>query len=119
MPQKTVVILASARKESETKKQLQKVCAEVECDIVDLLDFKINPFSYSGNYPTSDNFKEIIERIICYERIVFATPVYWYSMSGLLKNFFDRLTDLVTIDKLYGRKLKGKRTFFLAVGADE
>lgn len=39
-------------------------------------------------------------------------------MSGHLKVFFDRLTDLVTVDKPIGRKLAGKRMFLIAVGAD-
>lgn len=53
------------------------------------------------------------------DKIIFATPVYWYSMSGLMKTFFDRLTDLVTIQKSVGRKLKGKETFLFAVGTDD
>lgn len=51
--------------------------------------------------------------------IVFATPVYWYSMSGHMKVFFDRLTDLVTIQKKAGRQLKGKKMFVVAVGSDQ
>ncbi len=44
-----------------------------------------------------------------YDVLIFATPVYWYSMSGIMKVFFDRITDLLTIKKDIGRKLKGKK----------
>ena len=35
--------------------------------------------------------------------IIFVTPVYWYAMSGRMKVFFDRWTDLLKIDKDTGR----------------
>ncbi len=119
MLKKNVVLLASARKESQTKKHVETIFCEVDCEIIDLSDAKINPYNYSAHYPPPDNFEEIIGTIIFYDRIVFATPVYWYSMSGLMKNFIDRLTDLVTINKPLGRKLKSKETFLLAVGTDK
>lgn len=50
--------------------------------------------------------------------IVFATPVYWYAMSGLMKVLFDRFTDLVTVRKDLGRQLKDRRVFLIACGAD-
>jgi multimeric flavodoxin WrbA len=40
-------------------------------------------------------------------------------MSGLMKNFMDRFTDLITVEKQRGRQLRGKKTFLLAVGADK
>jgi hypothetical protein len=40
-------------------------------------------------------------------------------MSGRLKNFFDRFTELITAKKHIGRQIKGKSTYVLAVGADE
>ncbi len=43
-----------------------------------------------------------------YDTIIFATPVYWYSMSGILKVFFDRISDLLRIHKDTGRALRGK-----------
>ncbi|MCR9717732.1 NAD(P)H-dependent oxidoreductase [Vibrio parahaemolyticus] len=48
--------------------------------------------------------------------MVFASPVYWYSMSAQLKVFFDRLSDLLTIEKELGRKLKGKSISVLSTG---
>jgi multimeric flavodoxin WrbA len=72
-----------------------------------------------GDYSLSDKFPDIIEKLLENEKIVFATPVYWYAMSGLMKTFFDRLTDLVTINKSVGRNLKGKEIFLFAVGSDK
>lgn len=87
--------------------------------IVNLLDFNISPFNYSANYPPADNFYELMGIILDYSHIVFATPVYWYSMSGLMKNLVDRFTDIVTVKKEIGRKLRGKSMFLIAVGVDE
>lgn len=39
----------------------------------------------------NDGFNEILELALKADVILFATPVYFYSMSGQLKVFFDRL----------------------------
>ncbi|MDE7265573.1 MAG: flavodoxin family protein [Clostridia bacterium] len=44
--------------------------------------------------------------------IVFATPVYYYSVCGQLKTFLDRL------NPLYGRKNNFKDVYLLATAAD-
>ena len=67
----------------------------------------------------SDQYFILVDKLLLHETIVFATPVYWYAMSGLLKSFFDRFTDLVTIRKTLGRQLKGRKILVIAVGADE
>ncbi|MFW5760799.1 MAG: NAD(P)H-dependent oxidoreductase [Cyclobacteriaceae bacterium] len=43
-----------------------------------------------------------------YDLLIFAAMVYWYSISGIMKVFFDRITDLLTIEKNLGRQLRGK-----------
>ncbi len=53
-----------------------------------------------------------------YDLIVFATPVYWYSMSGLMKNFFDRISDCLKIEKPTGRKLRGKSMALMICGSE-
>jgi multimeric flavodoxin WrbA len=117
---KPVILLASARKDSDTKVFLEEVFKNTDHKLVDLLDFSIQPYDYNNQYSAQDKFFTLIEEeILTHQSIVFATPVYWYAMSGLMKIFFDRLTDLVTIKKQLGRQLKGKSTFLLAVGTDE
>ena len=112
-------MLASARKESDTKKFVNVVFADIDHKLTDLSDFEIAPYNYLNKYPGNDNFLKVIAEILNHRIIVFATPVYWYAMSGLMKTFFDRLNDLVTSQKPLGRKLKGKVIFLLAVGSDE
>jgi multimeric flavodoxin WrbA len=119
MTEKPLVILASARKQSYTKNFLNKVFADKDYELIDLLDFYISPYSYLNNYPSTDEFLKIIDELIKHKVIVFATPVYWYAMSGIMKTFFDRFTDVVTTKKHLGRQLQGKSTFLVAVGAEE
>lgn len=58
----------------------------------------------------NDDYLNLMKQILDkYETLILATPVYWYSMSGIMKVFFDRLTDLLTIEKELGRKLRGKK----------
>jgi multimeric flavodoxin WrbA len=119
MTGKPVIILGSARKDSDTKNFLERVFVQTDYKLIDLLDFHVSPFSYLHGYSTGDEFLKIIEKLIQEDAIVFATPVYWYAMSGLMKIFFDRLTDLVTIKKPMGKELKGKSTFLIVVGKEE
>jgi multimeric flavodoxin WrbA len=114
-----LIIIASARKDSDTKELVKKMWVDNEPKIIDLLDFQIAPYNYSNEYTPDDEFLAVIDEVIKHQVIVFATPVYWYAMSGLMKNFFDRFTEIVTIRKHLGRQLSGKSTFLIAVGADE
>ncbi|MBA2584052.1 MAG: NAD(P)H-dependent oxidoreductase [Bacteroidetes bacterium] len=118
METKTLIILSSLRKDSNTKLLTQKLFSGIDSETIDLLDFKISHYDYQGHYSETDQFLEVIEKVLLFETIVFATPVYWYSMSGLLKVFFDRLTDIVTTEKHIGRNLKGKNIFLVSVGTD-
>ena len=54
-----------------------------------------------------------------FDMILYASPVYWYAMSAQMKTFFDRLSDLVTIRKDLGRRLKNKLTGTLSTGAQQ
>lgn len=113
-----LVILGSARKDGDTRKLVDRIFTDLKYELIDLLDYRIFPYNYSNNYPQYDNFLHLIELLLRHDKVVFATPVYWYSMSGQMKTFFDRLTDLVSVEKELGRQLKGKNTFLISVGTD-
>lgn len=105
---KTVIIVASARKNGNTHKVVSELSKISGWDVIDLLDYNISHFDYS-HANQEDDFIDLMKDIVNqYDVFIFATPVYWYSMSGILKVFFDRLTDFLTLDKITGRKLRGK-----------
>lgn len=77
-------------------------------DVIDLHNKNIGHYDYEYKNK-DDDFIELITNIIkTYDTIIFATPIYWYSMSGVLKVFFDRISDILRIHKDTGRKLRGK-----------
>lgn len=114
-----LVILASARYPSDTRRGVESLLKDTNHQVIDLLHLPIIPYNYNGDYPESDCFQDVVEAMLRHDQLIFATPVYWYAMSGLMKTLFDRFTDLVTIQKSAGRHLKGKKVFLLAVGADD
>ena len=105
---KTIIIQGSSRSEGDTNKVVSFLAQSNNFDIVDLHKKNIGHYDY--NYDNAnDNFIDLITEIITkYETTVFATPIYWYSMSGTLKIFFDRLSDLLRVHKDLGRQLRGK-----------
>jgi multimeric flavodoxin WrbA len=116
---KILIIQGSSRSGGNTNKIVRLLHKMVEADFLDLKTKNIAPFDYEFNN-RDDDFLPTIKNIADnYELIVFATPVYWYSMSGLMKNFFDRISDCLKIEKSTGRKLRGKSMALLICGSEE
>ena len=59
----------------------------------------------------NDDMKEIIEKMLKADVIVFATPVYFYSMNGRMKNFIDRTVPRYT-------DISNKEFYFIMTSAD-
>ncbi|PKH51007.1 FMN reductase [Tenacibaculum sp. Bg11-29] len=105
---KTVIIQASSKSNGNTNTIINYLNTDNRFDIIDLKTKNIGSFEYDFSN-ASDDFIPLMEMIIeKYDTIVFATPVYWYAMSGILKTFFDRMSDLLHYKKELGRKLRGK-----------
>lgn len=105
---KTVIIQGSSKNFGNTHKIIKYLNKDNQFDVIDLKTKNIGPFDYDFAN-ANDDFLPLLEHIISkYDKIIFATPVYWYSMSGILKDFFDRMSDLLHYKKELGRKLRGK-----------
>jgi multimeric flavodoxin WrbA len=115
---KVLVILGTHRNDSNTLAAIKKKLPFDTYDLIQLHERKIEHYKYDSSKP-QDDFLTIIEEAIKADTIVFATPVYWYSMSGMMKVFFDRFTDLITTSKSMGRSLQGKKTYLFATGSDD
>lgn len=115
---RAIAILGSARSDGHTATILYRLIDSFDCEVVDLNAAAIAPFSYAQRYDEDDQFMAIVEKMIGAPIVIFATPVYWYSFSTVMKNFIDRLSDLVMSQKAVGRRLRGGRWALVSSGSD-
>ena len=116
--EKVVVILGTARDLSNTARAFEDHLPYKDFTLVELHKLIIKNYSYEPN-KAQDDFLFVVNQMIDADVIVFATPVYWYAMSGWMKVFLDRFTDLISTHKHLGKALKGKSTYLFCVGNDE
>lgn len=109
-----IIIMGSSRSFGETRKSIDLIIDEKDISIIDLKTLDISQFDY--DYLNSkDDYIPLMEKITQEnDLIILATPVYWYSMSAIMKIFIDRVSDLISIRKDIGRKLRGKKLFVIA-----
>lgn len=105
---KSVIIIGSSRINGNTSRIASEVANQYNLDFINLSEYTFSYYDYESKN-RDDDFFELIKGILeKYDTLIFATPVYWYSMSGIMKVFFDRFSDLIRIEKETGRKLRGK-----------
>lgn len=116
---KKLIILGSSRGDGNTRKITNHLRAKEDIDIINLQDYKISYFDYDHKNK-DDDFIPLMEKIIAnYDIYIFATPIYWYSMSAIMKTFFDRISDLLKIEKELGRKLRTKSMAMISCSGDD
>ncbi len=117
----TIALFASSRRHGNTGAVLDVVAAALDVEVVDLSEQTIQPYDYFHRN-RGDGFERLIDKMLRYEQVIFAAPVYWYAVPPPMKAFIDRLTDLLELPDLKdkGRMLRGRRAFVLATsGIDD
>jgi multimeric flavodoxin WrbA len=116
---RTVIIMGSARSDGDTKNLVNELAAKTGWHVIDLNNYSIAPYDYNKNNHNDDYLPLIKNLIEQYDVFVLATPVYWYAMSSTMKAFLDRFTDLLTIEKDLGRKLRDKKMAVITTSTGE
>ena len=112
---KTIVIMGSSNSFGDTYSICKSIVDQHKFKFQDLNELVIMPFDYEHEN-RDDDFLGFMRHVVkSYDTLILATPVYWYSMSGIMKNFIDRFTDLLTIEKEMGRQLRGKSLLTVSV----
>ncbi len=115
---KVIAIIGSSREKGNTRLILDEVIKNQNIEIVSLAEKNISYYDYEHKN-RNDDFISIISKIVQCDQIIFASPVYWYSLSAPMKIFVDRFSDLLRIEKEKGRQLKGKKTYLISTGSEE
>ncbi|MBI9039749.1 flavodoxin family protein [Lutibacter sp.] len=119
MENKKVIIQGSSRSNGNTSNSIAIISEKYNIDVIDLNDYTFSYYDYESKN-LNDDFLPLITSIIeKYDTLIFATPVYWYNMSGIMKVFFDRFSDLIRVEKETGRKLRGKNMFVISNSHDD
>ena len=108
-----IIIFGSSRSHGNTRKIIEEITRGGFFPFIDLSDFVIKPFDYEYRNK-DDDFIPLMEKIVHYDTMIIATPVYWYQMSTQHKIFFDRFSDLLELRKDLGGKLRGKNLFVIS-----
>lgn len=114
-----LILLGSAEGGHRTEEWVLSQAQYQNCEIVRLHDQDISPYSYKGVYSSTDSFLNVVDKVLQADSVVFASPVYWYSLSGHIKLFLDRLTDLISTHQDLGKKLYGKSMELIATGSND
>ncbi|MBS6561065.1 MAG: flavodoxin family protein [Clostridiales bacterium] len=67
----------------------------------------------TGNCVIHDDAEEIVQKMAKVDVLVFATPIYYYEMSGQMKTMLDRANPLYSADYSY------REVYLLAAAAEE
>jgi multimeric flavodoxin WrbA len=108
----TIALFASGRRHGNTGRLIDSIAGIAGIEVVDLADLSIAPYDYEhGN--RADDFEPLMKRLLDYDQIIFATPVYWYAAAAPMKLFLDRISDLLDLPDLkpWRQRLRGKRAF--------
>ncbi|WP_424565535.1 flavodoxin family protein [Tepidibacillus fermentans] len=120
-----LTIYGSSRKngnsEALTKKVLQQLNPK-DVDEIHLMDVHIEPIvderhTEHGFRPVDDDYEKLAIQIMNHQVLLFSTPLYWYGMSGRMKNLIDRFTQsLRSTEYDFKEKMKGKKMYVIIVG---
>jgi len=120
------VIYGSTRPNSNTELLTEHAIKGHEVERIHLKDYHIKPIvdqrhDADGFDDVNDDYNGIIERVLKHDVLIFATPIYWYSMSATMKLFIDRWSQTMRDENYPGfrEKMGKKRVYVVAVGGDD
>lgn len=105
---KILFMNASPNKNGATVSIVRELLKNSDYDTMEMSDYKVSQY---GAVREDDEIKKMLNIIKDYDTLVIGSPVYFYTVTGILKTFIDRLYLLDEAEVLRGKKL-----YFFAQG---
>ena len=123
---KIATLIGSTRTDGNSELLADLVTEGIKHQKVYLKDLSIRPIedlrhAKEGFQKVDDDYDQIIKVFLENDIVIFSTPIYWYSMSGIMKNMVDRFSHAIR-DERYPQlkeRLKEVETIVIAVGGDK
>jgi multimeric flavodoxin WrbA len=122
---KILVINGSSRADGNTEQLTAIMLEDLSHTHINLRDYVIEPIidkrhTVEGFSPVDDDYDQIIQSVLEHDILIFATPLYWYGMSGYMKNFIDRWSQSLRDKRFDFKKEMGmKKGFVVICGGDD
>lgn len=120
------VVYGGTRKNGNTETLTEQAFQGLPVERIVLRDYVIQPtedlrHTQEGFREIDDDYNQIIERILPHDTLMFSTPIYWYGMSGTMKNFIDRWSQTMRDCKYpdFKNSMSTKKAYVIAVGGDD
>ncbi|MCA1065048.1 flavodoxin family protein [Rossellomorea sp. AcN35-11] len=117
---KILALLGSTRKNGNSEYLAKKIVEGTHHTLVSLADLHIEPIedlrhSEGGFSPVDDDYEHLVQLMEEHDVLLFATPLYWYGMSGPMKNFFDRWSQYLRDDRFHLKEELTKKKAYVVV----
>ncbi|MDD2375782.1 MAG: flavodoxin family protein [Anaerostipes sp.] len=120
---KVVVLSTSLRKNSNSEKLAEEFAAgaKITGNNVEFISLREKNIGFcvgclacqsTGSCVIKDDAIEITEKVLNADVVVFATPIYYYEMSGQMKTLIDRM------NSMYAKDYKFRDIYFLTSAAE-
>lgn len=114
---KVCLINGSSRTGGQTAGLLNKIRKQFDtrgasASVIHLRNARLGACDGSQTPRLRPDFRPLFTRLTAADGIIFATPTYWFNMSGLMKTLLERLTVAEN-----GWPLEGKVAGFIATGS--
>lgn len=100
--EKILFMNSSPNRDGNTYRIGEELLKDKEHDVLQMADYRISQY---GQVFDDDEMKEVLKKIDDCDVLVIGSPVYWYTVGGMLKTFIDRLYMLPEAEALKGKKL--------------
>lgn len=84
---KIAILIETSNDKGNTVGLVNTIAQSINTDTYNLKDYKISPFNYEHKN-IDDDFIGLVTDLLKYDQMIFASPVYWYTMSVQMKVFF-------------------------------
>ncbi|MEJ0087881.1 MAG: NAD(P)H-dependent oxidoreductase [Pseudomonadota bacterium] len=107
-----IALFSSSRRNGNTGQFVDRIATNLKIEIVDLASVRMSGYDYEHRN-RNDDFEPLMKRVLEFDQLLFATPVYWYAVAPTMKVFLDRISDYLELPDLLneGRRLRGKRAY--------
>lgn len=122
---KVLALYGSSRRNGNSELLAEKVLEGIDHTKRYLTDYHILPIDDKRHEPegfsgeAGDDYRALITEMLEYDAVVYVTPLYWYGMSGVMKDFIDRSTESMRVEELrFKERMQEMKHFVVIAGGD-